>query len=256
MIQAPSSDILPLDPQNEMADDVPRRWNLPLILLILFAVLLLGPVSWTVVAGDWNSWSDWKDSVWWPLFTTATTIPILAGMQYIGWRLFRVPLATVTALTVSVALYAIEAIGLQGLTHFPFNFAWYGTIIPGALLLDAVLVLSGGRIPLTAIVGGIAYGGLFYAANLPLIAPFLQPVVLHDKLLALANVQALEYHRSAVPEYMRVVEMAGQQTLGGLAGVFASLFTGALCMALYAVGALLGWFFAVRNMDRFMGARR
>lgn len=227
-----------------------------MILLVLFGVSLLGPVSWTVVAGDWNYWADWKDRVWWPLYTTATTIPILAAMQYIGWRLFRLPLATAIALSMSLGVYVISAIGMQGLTAYPFNFAWFGTILPGALLLDVVLVLSGGSIVVTAIVGGFAYGGLFYAANLFLVSPFLQPVVLHDKLLTLANVQALEYHRSAIPEYMRVVEMAGQQTLGGLAGVFASLFTGALCMALYALGVLLGWFFAIRNRDCFVGGRR
>jgi len=42
--------------------------------------------------------------------------------------------------------------------------------VPGAILLDVVLLLSGSYL-LTAILGGMAWGLIFYPGNWPVIAP-------------------------------------------------------------------------------------
>src|SRR5205085_1390884 len=57
-------------------------------LYLLLALVFIGALmaSFTLLAGDLNFWTDWKDRVYWPLITAAAVVPTLAAAQYIGWR--------------------------------------------------------------------------------------------------------------------------------------------------------------------------
>lgn len=236
----------------ERAERRERPWNFVIILLLMFALVALMAASFSLFAGDWNFWTDWKDRVYWPLFTATSTIFPLAAAQYIGWKLFRLPLATLTALVFTIVWVVSQPLGFQGLTSFPLNFTWSATIIPLAILLDVVLVYTNGSVAATAILGGFIFGSLLYTANYFMIAPFLQPVTVSNKVLTLANLQGLEYHRSATPEYLRQVAVGGLHTFAGQLNAITSLFTGAICIVAYGLGTAVGRYAGIWPINRFV----
>lgn len=227
-------------------------WSVAIILVLLFGGVGLEVASFSLLAGDWNFWTDWKDSVFWPLISAvAATFPV-AAVQFIGWRLFRVPSATLLAVAFMIVWLGSQPLGFQGLTKYPANFTWPATIIPLAILLDVVLVYSRGNWVVTTLVGGFAFGALFYMANYYLIAPFLQPVATRGQYLTVANLQGFELHRSATPEYLRQVSVGGLHTFAGQLATITWLFTGAVCMVSYAFGLAIGRWFGVWPIDRFL----
>lgn len=227
-------------------------WNVAIILVLLFGGIALMVASYSLIAGDWNFWTDWKDSAFWPLISAAAALFPLAAVQYVGWRLFRVPSATLLALAFMIVWLASQPLGFQGLTKYPANFTWPATVIPVAILLDVILVYAKGNWVVTTLLGGFAFGALFYVANYYLIAPFLQPVVTEGKYLTLANLQGFELHRSATPEYLRRVSIGGLHTFAGQLAAITWLFTGAVCMLSYAFGVVVGRWFGVWPIDRFL----
>src|SRR5439155_19253464 len=140
--------------------------------------LILRPIqsTWGIVSFDWTYWSDWKDTVYWPLMSAPSSMLALGAVQYLGWRYCRLPLATAGAVLATGAFLVYVSLAHVRLTKYPFNFVWPATLIPVAILLDVVLVST--RSPLkAAFAGAFAYGFFFYLANSLLIEPFLQTVV-------------------------------------------------------------------------------
>lgn len=239
------------EPEAQQAQE--RPWNFVIIVLLMVGGVVLMSASYSLLAGDWNFWTDWKDTTFWPLISAFASVFPLAAVQHVGWKLFRVPTATVLAVTFMVVWLGSQPLGFQGLTHYPLNFTWPATVIPVAILLDVVLVLTRGKWIWTALVGGFAYGALFYVANYFLIAPFLQPVVKEASYLTLANLQGFTLHRSATPEYLRTVSVGGLHTFAGQVAVIGWVFTGTVCMVGYAIGVGLGHLIGVWPIDRFVG---
>ena len=66
------------------------------------------------------------------------------------------------------------------------------------LLLDAAFVVT--RSWLATSVTAMAAGFLFYPANFPALAPFLQPVVRDGRMLTVGNLQGLEFIDTAAPD--------------------------------------------------------
>jgi methane/ammonia monooxygenase subunit A len=227
-------------------------WNIAIILVLLFGGIGLMSAAYSLVAGDWNFWTDWKDAVFWPLISAATAVFPLAAIQYIGWRLFRLPSATLLAVAFMIVWLAAQPLGFQGLTKYPANFTWPATVIPVAILLDVVLVHARGNWMVTALVGGFVFGALFYVANYYLIAPFLQPVVTEGRYLTFANLQGFELHRSATPEYLRRVSVGGLHTFAGQLSAITWLFTGAVCIVTYSLGIAAGRWFGVWPIERYL----
>lgn len=229
-----------------------RPWNFVIILVMMFALVTLMAASYSLFAGDWNFWTDWKDRVYWPLFTAVASIFPLATIQYVGWKLFRMPLATLLAVVFMIVWMASQPLGFQGLTAFPLNFTWSATVIPVAILLDVVLVYTKGSFALTAVIGGFVFGSLFYVSNYYMQAPFLQPLEVSGKVLTLANLQGMEYHRSATPEYLRQVAIGGLHTFAGQLNAITTLFTGAICIVAYGLGLAVGRWAAIWPINRFV----
>ncbi len=230
------------------------RFNLGLLIVLLPMITLPVAISWQIVALDWASWTDWKDSVYWPLFTATSTVLGLGAVQSLGWRYFRVPLATPAAVLATGLFSLYLLLDLGDFAGFPANFIWTATLIPTAMLLDGVLVLTG-SVTAAGFLGAFAYGALFYVANSILIAPFLQPVVWGGRLLTVADLQAFEYVRSSSPEYLRQVQVGGLHAFPGQVSVIASLFTGLACIALYWTGVGAGRLLVVWPLGRFIRGR-
>lgn len=229
-----------------------RPWNFVLLLVFMLGGVVLMSASFSLIAGDWNFWTDWKDATFWPLISAGASVWVLAAVQYIAWKLCRVPAATLLAVAFMVVWLGSQPLGFQGLTDYPLNFTWPATVIPVAVLLDVLLVISRGNWVLTILVGGFAYGALFYVANYFLIAPFLQPVVKEASYLTLANLQGFSMHRSATPEYLRTVSVGGLHTFASQVAVIGWVFTGAVCMAAHAAGVGVGRLIGFLPIDRFI----
>lgn len=234
------------------AEERERPWNFVIILLLGLALVGFMAASFSLFAGDWNFWTDWKDRVFWPLITAGASVFPLAAAQYIGWKLFRIPTATLLSMTFMIVWLVGQPLGFQGLTSYPLNFTWPATVIPVAIILDVVLIFTKGSFPVTAIVGGFAFGALFYISNFFMIAPFLQQVEVNGKVLTLANVQGMEYPRSATPEYLRQVAVGGLHTFAGQLNAISFLFTGAVCIVAYGLGMLVGRYAAIWPINRFL----
>jgi methane/ammonia monooxygenase subunit A len=224
-------------------------WALALVVALAGGTLVMA--CWVILAADWNFWTDWKDRVWWPLITAPATFLGVSTAQYVGWRLFRVPLGTAAALVGTVLFSLYLYISFSLFASYPANFVWLPSLIPTAILADVVMVRTG-RWRIAVLAGGLAYGLLFYAASYAMITPFLQPVVVHGRLLTLANLQGLEYWRSSAPEYLRSVQIGGIHTLAGQSGIIASVLTGAATAVAGFAGAGAGHLLAVWPIDRYL----
>ena len=214
-------------------------WNLAIFAGLLFFVI---PMSTSVIvaAGDWDFWTDWKDSVFYPLAMPVVAMIALSAAQYTMWRLFRVPGATILALLFTVAYHWPRVFfNFHLVVDYPMNFVWPSVIIPGALLVDVMFLLTR-RWVYTALLGGLAFGSLFYVQNFPAIAPFRQPLVEHNKIMTLADLQGAEYVRSATPEYGRIVETGGLRTFPGQTTINSAALAGVLCIVTYAAGHMIG----------------
>lgn len=232
-----------------------KNWNFVTALFFVFTGFLAVLLMITLLAGDWNFWTDWKDRVYWPLMTAPVAIFALALVQYVGWRLLRVPFASVLAVLFMAVWMLQSAYGFNILGPYPINFTWPATIIPVALLLDVVLVLSRGKWLWTALIGAFAFGALFYISNHVLLAPFLQPVEREGRLITVANLQGFAYHRSATPEYLAKVGVGGLHSFAGQLNTITAMFTGTLCVAAYGLGLGTGRLIVVWPMNRFMKKR-
>jgi methane/ammonia monooxygenase subunit A len=79
-------------------------------------------------------------------------------------------------------------------------------IVP-AIWLDVILLLSGSYV-ITAIVGSLGWGLLFYPNNWPAIAAFHQATEQHGQLMTLADLIGFHFVRTSMPEYIRMSSAA------------------------------------------------
>lgn len=81
----------------------------------------------------------------------------------------------------------------------------------------------------TGIVAGFLSGLLLWPLNWPLFAPFMVPVEMQGTLMTVADVMGFEYIRTAMPEYVRIIEQSTLRTFGDavvpLTAVFAAFLT-------------------------------
>src|SRR5215471_17468009 len=128
------------------AEDLRRayRWlDLVVAGLLLFLFMGLYHIISILTVGDWDFWSDWKDSRYWLSFTPIVEIAFPAAITFIFWSKFRLPFAATFLTTCLVSAEWINRVcNMHGWAYFPLNFVWPATLIPGGLALDTVLVLT------------------------------------------------------------------------------------------------------------------
>jgi len=224
------------------------------MLFRIVALFVVGAGAMVVLilwGGDWDFWTDWKDRQNWPLIAPVMNIIVPALVQYILWTRFRLPFgATATAVLLVLLVSIDRVVNFVGWTYFPLNFVWPATFIPQAILLDLILLWTRSFL-LTAALGGMMWGGLFYFINWVMLAPFLQPVDYNGHIMTVADVQGFEYVRTQTPEYARVVEEGALRAFVEEITYVVALFAGVVSVATYGVGHLIGKY-TLWPVDKFL----
>jgi methane/ammonia monooxygenase subunit A len=115
-------------------------------------------------------------------------------------------------------------------------------MIPGALIMDTILLLTRNWM-ITALLGGGAFGLLFYPGNWPIFGPTHLPLVVEGVLLSLADYTGFLYVRTGTPEYVRLIEQGSLRTFGGHTTVIAAFFAAFMSMLVFVLWWYLGAFF-------------
>lgn len=235
---------------NDLMPRLDRRFDLVFGVVIVLLAAGAAHVNSMLLAGDWSFWADWKDRQWWPLITPAVDMVPVALIQYLGWTKFRMPAgATMTALALLVAQWISRSVNFEGWAHLPMNYTWPETMVLLAVVMDVTLVLSHSMI-ITSVVGGACWGGLFYAAQWPALAPFLQPVILHGQVLTVADTISFETGRSQGPEYLRMIERGHLRALVGDVTAIVSFFAAMVSIGVYWIGVAIGHLVAIVPIRR------
>ncbi len=234
---------------------LPRRWDVLFALSVLLLVMGGVHMNNQLLAGDWSFWADWKDRQWWPLLTPAVNIILPAAVQYVAWVRLRVPIgATLAAVGLLVAQWVSRVVDFHLLADLPLTYVWPEIVVVTAVLLDVTLLLSR-SVLVTGVVGGFLWGGLFWLANYPALAPFLQPVVTDGTLLTVADALSAQLPRSQGPEYLRTVEQGSLRALISEITIVVSLFAAMCSMLTYGVGVAIGRFLGLAPTGRFVAWR-
>jgi methane/ammonia monooxygenase subunit A len=122
------------------------------------------------------------------------------------------------------------------------NFVFPSNFMPGAIVLDVVLLFTNSMV-VTAVVGGLGYGLLFYPGNWPIIAPLHLPVEYNGMMMTLADLQGYHYVRTGTPEYIRMVEKGTLRTFGKDVAPVSAFFSGFVSIIIYFLWHFFGkWF--------------
>jgi methane/ammonia monooxygenase subunit A len=227
-----------------------RRFDLLFSVVIFLLIMGAAHVNNMLLAGDWSFWVDWKDRQWWPLLTPAVNMVPIALVQYLGWTRFRAPAgATMAALALVSAQWISRVTNFEWWANIPLNYTWPETMVLLAILMDAALVVSRSML-ITSVVGGALWGGLFYVAQWPALAPFLQPVVLHGQVLTVADTISFETGRSQGPEYLRMIERGHLRALVGDVTTIVSFFAAMVSIGVYWIGVAIGHLVAIAPINR------
>ncbi len=180
-------------------------------------LLLLGGIYVFVIAltvGDWDYWQDWRDRRWWPLVTPLMLMSLPGILTYFFWKYLKLPVAfTTVALGFIISSMLSRYVNFVMFTPFTMNFVMPATWIGAAVVMDAILLVTR-SFALTGLVGGMLWGVLFYSLNWPGIAPMHVPVELHGMVVTLADYMGFTYPRTAMPEYVRIIETGTLRTFG------------------------------------------
>jgi methane/ammonia monooxygenase subunit A len=236
----------PLTPEEARRVDVQLDW----VIIPLF-VLLLGAVfsfEFALLVGDWDYWIDWRDRRWWPLVTPLALSTLSGVFGYAFWRLLRVPVgATLSILALTAAAWLSRYLNFHGFANFPMNMVFPSSYIALGLMIDCILVLTRSFF-FTGVFGGFLMGLLIYPLNWPILAPFMVPVELHGTLLTVADTMGFEYVRTAMPEYVRIIEQSTLRTFGEAVTPVTAVFAGFLTILSYwlwvwvgSLGVKAGW---------------
>jgi methane/ammonia monooxygenase subunit A len=217
-------------------------------IFVLFFVVLGGyHIHAMLTMGDWDFWADWKDRRLWVTVTPIVCVTFPAAAQAFAWEYFRLPFgATVCVLGLILGEWINRYFNFWGWTYFPINFVFPSIMIPGAILLDVTLMLSGSYLA-TAVFGATAWGLIFYPGNWPIIAGLHQPVEYHGLLMSIADIQGYNYVRTGTPEYIRMVEKGTLRTFGKYVAPVSAFFSAFMSILIYFIWHFVGkWFCTVR----------
>ena len=193
--------------------------------------------------GDWDFWVDWKDRRLWVTVTPIVLITFPAAIQSMLWERMRLPWgATLAVLTLMFGEWINRYFNFWGWTYFPITLCFPSEIVPGGILLDTVLMLSGSYL-FTAIIGGMAWGLVFYPGNWVVIAPYHVPVEYNGMLMSVADLLGYQYVRTGTPDYIRMVEKGTLRTFGKDVAPVSAFFSAFMSILIYFMWHFVGkWF--------------
>lgn len=226
--------------------------TLDFVALAAFFLILLASfhVHAMLLMGDWDFWLDWKDRRMWVTVVPIVSICYPAAMQAFLWERFRLPFgAIIVTLGLGFGQWMSRYWSFHLFAYFPINLVWPTLLIPMALCLDALLVLTKSW-TLTAITGGLLYGLLMFPANWPALAVFHLPLEINGLVMSLADFMGHGFTRTAMPEYIRLIERGTLRSFGASVVPVSAFFSGFVCMVVYFIWWKVGiWFSRTTVID-------
>ncbi len=247
-IQQRTLDIKSLD--NPKAMKLYRRFD-GIFILVLFSFIALGiQIQFTLTAGDWDYWVDWRDRRWWPVVAPMSLLMFIGALTYGLWYRLRLPvIATAVTTLLCLTSWLSRYLNFYEFTYFPMSFVPASTYIGMGILLDCSLILTRSLI-ISAIIGGGLFGALVWPLNWPLFAASKVPIEFNGMLLSVADLMGFEYIRTTTPEYLRIIEESTLRTFGGSVTPLTAVFAGLVGIVVYALFLLLGkW---INGLDKFV----
>ena len=228
-----------------------RAFDLVITVIAFFTIAGTFHLHYMLLAGDWDFWVDWKDRQFWPTVSRPSWRSCFAPR--------RRPISGKSSACRSEPPFASSrCCSASGLTASsasicgpvcPTASSSRATLLPGALFLDTVLLLSRNFL-VTAIIGAWGFGLLFYPGNWPMLAPYHIPIEHMGQLESTADMVGYTFIRSSTPEYLRFIERGTLRTFGGHSAWISAFFSAFLCMMTYLVWWYIGLFFAKTDLGR------
>ena len=204
-------------------------------IIIALAVTAAFHLHFMLLAGDWDFWVDWKDRQYWVTLMPIVAITFPAALQYVLWEKFRLPIGATLCITcLLIGAWIARYFGFHIWSYFPMSFVWPTLMIPGAIVMDCALLLTGNFF-FTAVIGGMGFAILFYPGNWPMLAPYRLPVEVMGSLVSVGDYIGYAFTRTATPEYLRFIERGTLRTFGGHSAWVASAFAGFVCVLMHLV---------------------
>jgi methane/ammonia monooxygenase subunit A len=201
-------------------------------------------VHFMLTAGDWDFWVDWKDRRLWPTVTPIMGVTFIAAVQYWMWENFRLPIGgTFVILGLMFGEWINRYFNFWGWTYMPINLVWAANLVPGAILIDCVLLYTGSYI-ITAVIGALLWGLVMYPGNWAMLAQFHQPVDYNGRLMSVADIIGYNNVRTGTPEYIRFIEKGTLRTFGKDVVPVSAFFSGFVSMLIYFIWHFIGRWFA------------
>jgi len=226
-----------------------RRFD-GIIILILFMFLILGiQIQFTLTAGDWDYWIDWRDRRWWPLVAPFSLLLFIAPFTYGIWARVRLPImATAVTLLLCLVSWLSRYLNFYEFTHFPMSFVFPSTYIGLGILLDCALAISRSLL-VSSLIGGGLFGALVYPINWSFMAPYKVPVEFNGMLMSVADLMGYQYIRTTTPEYLRIIEESTLRTFGGSVTPLTAVFSALCGMVIYMIFLWVGsW---INGLDKY-----
>jgi methane/ammonia monooxygenase subunit A len=203
-----------------------------LLMIALFLIMIGGYHVYAMLTmGDWDLWVGLKDRRFWPILLV--TFPATA--QYIFWENFRLPFgATFLCLALLTGEWINCYVSFSSLPFYPITLCWPTSIIPMALYVDIVLLLSKSWI-VTAVVGAMGFSLLMYSNNWVILAPFNQASEQYGTLMSLGDVIGFHYFGPSMSDHTRIIERGAMRTFGKDVVGVAAFFAGFVSIIIYFV---------------------
>jgi methane/ammonia monooxygenase subunit A len=217
--------------------------NVDILAVPLIVLLFAGIFSFhfALTVGDWDYWVDWRDRRWWPLITPLSLLVLPAVFGYLLWTRLRLPLAaSVALLSFALAAWVSRVLNFEMFAGFPLNMVSPSTFIGMGLILDCVLLLSRSFF-VTGLFGAFFFAVLIYPLNWPMMAQFRVPIEYNGTLVTVADLMGYEYVRTAIPEYVRIIEQSTLRTFGEAVTPLTAVFAGFLAILMYYFWTWVGY---------------
>lgn len=217
--------------------------NVDLIVVPLIVLLFAGIFSFhfALTVGDWDYWVDWRDRRWWPLITPQSLIVLPAVFGYLLWTRLRLPLAgSVAILSLALAAWVSRMMNFESFAGFPLNMVAPSTFIALGLILDCTLLLTRSFV-FTGFFGAFFFALLIYPLNWTMMAPFHVPVEYNGTMVTVADLMGYEYIRTAMPEYVRIIEQSTLRTFGEAVTPLTAVFSGFIAILMYFFWTWIGY---------------
>ena len=223
-----------------LAAKLSRYFDVLVLVAVFFTLTAAFHLHSMLSAGDWDMWVDWKDRRFWVIIMPVVWVTFPAAVQFGLWTHFRLPIGATACMTfLLIGTWITRWVQFDHLAYLPYSLMFPATALASALALDAVLLLTRNHF-FTAIVGGGLFGLLFFPTNWPLLAAYHLPVEHLGQQVSVADLIGYTFNRTAMPEYLRIIERGTLRTYGDNAVVVSMFFSSFLCMLMYFLWWYIG----------------